>query len=142
MLSMTHCILLDHTADLAIRVEGSSVEDLFRNAAMALMRILVSGDSSSEPLSTGISVSGQDLTDLMVRWLGEILYLFAGDERVVTGVTIRHVGPEKLEATVSSVPLDPRGHEIHTEVKGVTYHKAEVVEQPSGEWTAVVILDV
>lgn len=138
-----HCILLDHTADLSLQVEGSDPKDLFENAGMALMRLLVRGvANSAEPSSSEISVSGQDLSDLLVRWLGEILYLFAGEDRVVTAIMLRHIGPEKLEAVMKSVPFDPHTHQVNTEVKGVTYHQAEVIEKNSGHWVARVILDV
>jgi SHS2 domain-containing protein len=140
---VNHYIVLDHTADLAIQVEGSTLNNLFENAGMALTTLLVEGASpSAEPTSTEITVSGQDLTDLLVRWLGEILYLLAGDDRVVTDIKLRHIGPERLEANVKSVPFDPCTHSIRTEVKGVTYHQAEVIEEPSGQWVARVILDV
>jgi SHS2 domain-containing protein len=138
----TDCILLDHTADLALQVEGSNLKNLFENAGMALVHLLVRGATLEMPLTTEISVSGQDLTDVMVRWLGEILYIFAGDERVVTAIMLRHVAPEKLEAVVESVPFDPRTHKILNDVKGVTYHKAEVFEKPSGHWVARLVLDV
>ncbi len=135
-------ILLDHTADLALQVEGSNLNTLFENAGMALMHVLVGGGTSAQPLSTQIAVSGQDLSDVLVRWLGEILYLFVGDGRVVTSIRLRHASPERLEATVDCVPFDPEGHEVRTEVKGVTYHQAEVSRESSGRWTARVILDV
>ena len=136
-----HYRVLDHTADLSIEVPGTDPKNLFENACMALMSILIGGTTSETPTSATISVKGQDLTDLLVRWLGEILYLFNGEERVVTSASIREMTSERLEATVEAVPFDPSSHVVRTDVKAVTYHQAQVVEK-HGRWVARVIFDV
>jgi SHS2 domain-containing protein len=136
-----HYRILDHTADLSIEVHGADPKNLFENAGMALMELLVGGTTPEAPTSVAISVTGQDLTDLLVRWLGEILYLFAGEDRVVTSASIRTMTAEKLEAIVEAVPFDPRSHVVRTDVKAVTYHQAQVVER-GGRWVARVIFDV
>lgn len=133
--------LLDHTADLAIEVQGFDRKELYENACMALTHVMVSRAASAGASSTKIVVSGQDPIDLLVRWLGEILYLFVGEARVVTSVAVRNITQERIEAAVETVPFDPRLHKIRTEVKGVTFHQAEVREK-EGQWFAKVIIDV
>ena len=66
---------IDHTADLGIKIRGTDLKDLFENAARALMHLMVRGGSRVETKTMKLSVSGEDLADLMVRWLGEVLYL-------------------------------------------------------------------
>jgi SHS2 domain-containing protein len=88
-----------------------------------------------------ISVSGGDLADLMVRWLGEILYLFEGDDLVVTSISIDSLTPSQLEATLETVPYDPEIHEILNEIKAVTYHQIEVSNK-GDIWEARVIFDL
>jgi SHS2 domain-containing protein len=136
-----HYTVLDHTADLALRVEGTDLKDLFESAGDALIGLMVTGTTAAKPSPLEISLSGQDLADLLVRWLGEILYLLQGESLVVTSVALQVITPERLKAVVHSVPFDPEVHEILAEVKGVTYHQVEVKED-RGRWEARVILDI
>jgi SHS2 domain-containing protein len=136
-----HYRVLDHTADLSIEVHGADPKNLFENAGMALMELLVGGTTPEPSTSAEICVTGQDLTDLLVRWLVEILYLFTGEDRVVTAASIGTLTSERLEAIVEAVPFDPRSRVVRTDVKAVTYHQAQVVER-GGRWVARVIFDV
>jgi SHS2 domain-containing protein len=98
-------------------------------------------DAPGRPTPVTIDLSGEDRADLMVRWLGEILYLFEGEKRVVTAIKIDALSPTHLKATLQTVPLDLRIHEILGEIKAVTYHQIEVA--PKGDaWETTVIFDL
>ena len=133
--------LLDHTADLGIRTWGAHLKKLFENAGMALMDVLIRGVSPKRALPKNISLTGEDLSDLMVRWLGEILYLLNGETRVVTSIRVVNIRPTGLDAVLETVPFDPELHEILVEIKAVTYHQIEVVEKRN-RWEAQVIFDL
>ena len=133
--------LLDHTADLAVKVKGRDPKSLFENAGKALMHLMLRGKTSVSPAGFSIALSGQDLADLLVRWLGELLYLLDGEHLVVTSMKVEHLAPDRLEAVVEAVPFDPEIHEILSEIKAVTYHQAEVAEK-GDHWEAKVILDI
>ena len=77
----------------------------------------------------------------MVRWLGEILYLFEVDEVVATRFEIQALDSSSLRAMVVGIPFDPERHEILTDVKAVTYHGIEVAPQ-GDRWEAKVTFDV
>lgn len=133
--------LLDHTADLGLEVRATDLKALFRASALAMMEVMVRAPRAMNTVKKGLSVSGLDLADLMVRWLGEILYLFQGEALLVTDARIHTVTPTGLEATVSCVPFDPSAHEILCEIKAVTYHQITVVQQQEA-WTARVVFDL
>ncbi len=133
--------LLNHTADMGIKIRGTNLIDLFESAGNALMHVMLGDNPRGETRSMEISVSGGDLADLMVRWLGEILYLFEGDDLVVTSVNIDSLTPSQLEATLETVPYDPEIHEILNEIKAVTYHQIEVSNK-GDIWEARVIFDL
>ena len=133
--------LLDHTADLGIKLRGTDLKNLFEAAGLTLMHLMIRGESSGKAHSINISVSGKDLADLMVRWLGEILYLFEGEHLVVTSIHIDSVSLSRLGATLKTVPFDPQVHEILSEVKAVTYHQIEVTNKGK-YWEARVIFDI
>jgi SHS2 domain-containing protein len=133
--------LLDHTADLGIKVRGTDLKDLFESAGRALMHLMVRANIPSKTTPMKISVSGEDLADLMVRWLGEILYLFAGENLVVASIRMGAVSSSYLEATLETAPFEPEFHEVLSEIKAVTYHQIQVTEKANG-WEARIIFDV
>lgn len=133
--------LLNHTADLGLEVQAKDLKGLFRAAALAMMEVMVRKPRSRKTDERRLSVSAMDLADLMVRWLGEILYLFQGEAALATEVRIETIAATGLDATVSVVPFDPGRHEILCEIKAVTYHQIAVVED-QGVWTTRVVFDL
>lgn len=133
--------VLEHTADMGIRVTGPTLGELFRNAALALMEIMLQERPAAEASPGRLTVKGEDLPDLMVRWLGEILYLLEGEGKVVMDLQVHEIVENRIDATVMTIPLDPLIHEIATEIKAVTYHQIEVGPCREG-WQAVVIFDL
>ncbi len=136
-----HFTFLDHTADMGIKVMGPALGGLFENAAQALMQIMIKKRPAAKTSILSLSVSGEDLSDLMVRWLGEILYLFEGDSKVVMDIDIDSITETRLEATLHVAPFNPKQHEVVTEIKAVTYHQIEVARKGHG-WQATVIFDL
>jgi len=132
---------LNHTADMGIRVIAPTLVDLFETAAQAMMEIMLKQRPPGNTSPLRLSVDGEDLPDLMVRWLGEILYILEGEERVVMDVDIDGVSPTRIDAIVHTVPFDPELHDITTEIKAVTYHQIDV-SQRGGDWEATVIFDL
>jgi SHS2 domain-containing protein len=134
-------VLLDHTADLGIRVYGTGLESLFENAGRALVHLIFGTETGAAGATRTLCVIGDDAADLLVRWLGEILYLIEGENLVVASVRVRQVACGRLEATLGTTPFDPAVHDILTEIKAVTYHQAEVVNR-NDRWEARVIFDL
>ena len=133
--------LLNHTADLGIRIYGTDLRNLFENAGMALMHLMLRGVSPLKPSSYKLALAGTDSADLLVRWLGELLFLLEGENLVVTSIQILDMTPLRVEATLDTVPFDPDFHEVLSEIKAVTYHQVEVAYK-HGRWEANVIFDI
>ena len=133
--------IVDHTADLGIRVRGTNLKDLFERAAISMIQIMIRGNPGKKTNTVKLSVPGEDLADLMVRWLGEILYVFEGEGEVVTTVKIDSISPTHLDATLKTVPFDPNLHEVLCEIKAVTYHQIQVA-QKDDHWETTVIFDL
>ena len=92
--------LLDHTSDMGVTVRGPNLGKLFEGAAKSMIQIMINVEPGLEPKSIEISIPGNDLADLMVRWLGEILYLFEGEREVVTDIKVDSIIPSYLHATL------------------------------------------
>jgi len=106
-----------------------------------MMYIMVKGKPSDTDKTLNLSVEGYDLADLMVRWLGEILYLFEGEHKLVTGVEITSVSHSHLDATLETVSFDTNLHEVLCEIKAVTFHQIEVVKKYD-HWETRIIFDL
>jgi len=134
--------ILDHTADLGILVGGEDLESLFQNAAHAMLQIMMDFHPEQTGRTRGISVEAADLPDLMVRWLGEILYLFEGENQWVIQTKIHSITPVHLDAQIETIPFSSTMHEHLTEIKAVTYHQIEVNRDNAGLWKARIIFDL
>jgi len=132
---------LNHTADMGIRVTAPTLADLFERAGEAVIDTMLKQRPAGRTSPVRLSVAGEDLPDLMVRWLGEILFLFEGEGKVVTDMDIDSIWENRIDATVYTVPFDPEVHEMMTEIKAVTYHQIEVARRKDG-WQATVIFDL
>lgn len=133
--------IINHTADLGMIIKGKDLPTLFKNAGIALMDIMVSGNSFEAPQPLNINITGTDLPDLMVRWLGEVLYIFEGEGLVTSSININSISHNNLDASVLTAAFDSRFHKVLREIKAVTYHLIEVVEK-AGVWEARVIFDL
>ena len=133
--------IIDHIADLGIIVKGTDLKDLFIRAAYAMTDLMVEGDIGENGALREITIKGEDLPDLMVRWLGEVLYLFAGERLITDTVEIGTLSPTKLVATLSLADFKPEQHRILREIQAVTYHQISV-ERKDGWWEGRIILDI
>ncbi len=133
--------LLDHTADLGIQVHSPDLENLFEEAARSIIHLMFKAPLIGKTDTIKLKVVAEDLDDLMVRWLGEILYLLHGEGKVVTHIKVDSLSPCFLGATLKTIPFDPNLHEILCEIKAVTYHQISVA-QKDDRWEARIIFDL
>ena len=132
---------LSHTADLAWRIRGESLTELFENAAAALVATMTDRRYLRRREKRQISIESSDREALLVDWLNHLLYLFdvegfLGREFHVTSLTDR-----RLEAIAWGEGFDPERHPEKTAIKAATYHHLEIGPRDDG-WQATVILDL
>ena len=133
--------LLDHTADLRIRVMGCDPADLFVNAGMALFDLIAGPLSSNVEKWIPLTVAADDHADLMVNFLRELLYLWTGEDKLVTMIHVDTISQTGVEARIAFVDFHPGVHIIGHEIKAVTYHQIEVNRTDAG-WQATIVLDI
>jgi len=134
--------LFDHTADLGMEIYGDDPRALFTHAARALFEVLVSSVGQADACETGedIEVTGEDWPDLMVNWLRELLYLWAGRQLLLVKLHIDTIEETRICAHLETCRFDPQRHLIEKEIKAVTYHQVETGPH-GGRWRARVIFD-
>jgi len=132
---------IDHTADLGIKVFGSTLAELFENAAFGLFDNVTNLEKVNPDSEFSVEVQATDREALLVNWLSELNYLFFTRKELFKYFQVNEIDDEHLTATVEGEKLDLDRHEIYTEVKAVTYHKLYVKECDRG-WGAQVIFDL
>ena len=72
--------LIDHTADIGLKVNGTTLFDLFENAALGMFHIIggkvKSQDSAVLEKSIEVKKTVDAFEELLVSWLSELLYIF------------------------------------------------------------------
>ncbi|MFP3870013.1 MAG: archease [Syntrophobacteria bacterium] len=132
--------LVDHAADVGIRMEAETLGGLFEVAGMALTDIMTSVAAVAPTIERQFRIQEDGLEMLLVSWLQEILYLL-DTEGLVFGRFQVNVQNCRLVAAAWGEPFDPDVHGAKTEIKAVTYHQLEIGESDRG-WRAQVIIDL
>lgn len=134
--------IIDHTADIGIRVKGSSLEELFLHAAEAMFDILAQPKRSLLPaISYPVTVEADSVDQLLVRWLQELHLAFDMRRLVLTHFWIDEVSPTSVMGGGKGMKFDDTRHRAGTQIKAVTYHRLKV-EKQGDEWLAEVIFDI
>jgi SHS2 domain-containing protein len=132
---------LDHTADVGILVYGRDLEELFSNAGEAFFDIITDLQRVRESTERIIRVGGPNVEDLMVHWLGELLYVHDVDGLLFRSFSIDELHDGSLKARARGEAFDEKRHVIKTGIKAVTYHQIQVKKE-KGRWRARIIFDL
>jgi len=132
--------LIDHTADVGIRVTAASPDALFETAALALTELMTDTALVEPRIERTVELKAESLDLLLVGWLQEILFLMETEELVFSVFKVRLEGAT-LQAALGGEPFNPEVHTRKWEIKAVTYHHLEVATHGDG-WEARVILDI
>jgi SHS2 domain-containing protein len=132
--------LIQHTADIRIRVVASSVEELFKDSLRGLMHYIAGNVPPVEvlgPARYDIVVDAPDQTALLVDFLNEALLRSHLEHVVIGDVTFDSLTETSLAASLVSTQA-----RVAEDVKAVTYHEADVRQQDDGQWTTTIVLDI
>ena len=132
---------IDHTADVGIEVTAPTVKSLFERAATGMFTILASADDVRAVESLHLSVEAPDQDALLVQWLSELNYLHQVESLIFSRFEIESIDEKQLVAIVSGERFDPDRHEIHCEIKAVTFHDLKMHRENDG-WSVRIIFDM
>jgi SHS2 domain-containing protein len=134
--------LIEHTADLAIIVDGQTLPDLLANLAYAICDLMVEAGTVERRVSVDLSVEADDLDMLVVDWANEILYRASAERLLLPEVDRLKVNDRSVRARGHGEPLDAKRHHWKTELKAATYHDLRIDRRPDGSLTVQMVLDV
>src|SRR5262245_17948684 len=135
--------VFEHTADVGLRVEASSLEELFVQAARGAFALVVENPNAIQSRrAVAIELEAEDIEGLFVDWLRELIYRFETDHLLLCEFDVRlSDGNRRLHAACRGECADWSRHLPDNELKAVTYHGLRVAETPDG-WEAEVIFDI
>lgn len=129
--------ILEHKADLKIKVFGKTKEELFKNALLAMAESQ-KGENFSGKVTRKIEIQSIDLISLLVDFLSEVLYLIQVNKEIYNDIKFTKFTDTELEAELFGQKVERFGEDI----KAVTYHNLNIIERENRIWEATVLFDV
>ncbi len=133
--------IINHTADVGIRVQGKTLPLLFERSAYALFDIMVNLRDVKKETEETILIEGFDLPELLVSWLNHFLFLRETRSFLFRKFRVHEFHDTSLRATAWGERFDPERHEFYREIKAATYHNL-LLRERRGLWQAEIILDI
>ncbi len=134
--------ILDHTADLRIKIFGRNEEELFLNALEAIALILKSDfQKLKKRIFKGykkIKVTGNNLTEVLINFLNEILTNTHIDKKIYNRAKILKLSSNFCEAQIFGFKVNA----FEKDIKAITYHQAEIEKDKKGHLKVILICDV
>lgn len=131
-----------HTADVRLKVSGTTLEEIFRSALEA-MAYLQKKDFCSEQkrgitVQEKIKLKAADATILLIDFLSEALTLSQINKAIYCEVIFEQLSATNLIAVVSGSKPD----NFDEDIKAVTYHEAELKQNSKQQFETVIIFDI
>jgi SHS2 domain-containing protein len=133
--------IMEHPADVGFRAYGATLEELFANAAEAMMSLGCALENVEEHERRELVARGENLDALLYDWLTEILAIADAEQLVFCRGEVTQVAGGKARGVVFGEKFDKSRHRAGTYIKAVTYHQLQI-EQTEEGWRAQVFLDV
>ncbi len=128
--------VVDHKADIRVRIFGGDIEELLANSILALRRIsepeTMKGDAVAD-----MEVSSIDLSSLLVDLLNEVLFLSRTRSESYSDIEFFEISDTSIKGRLKGSKVKGFGEDI----KAATYHGVEVKEGKEG-LEATVIFDI
>lgn len=131
----------EHQADIGIRGKGKTLAEAFEQAALAMFEIMVETDKLKSNEFQLVEVEGNDLSELLIAWLSELLFLKDVEGMMFSRFEIESIDKNKLVAKVYGEPIDSSQHRLKLEVKAATYTQL-FIEEKDDNWIVQCLVDV
>ncbi len=130
--------ILEHKADLKIRVFGKTKEELFLNALLGMTNALRAKIKNQKSKVKKIKIKSLDIEALLVDFLSEVLYLTQTNKEIYNKAKFIKFTDTQLEAELFSQKIERFGEDI----KAVTYHRLDIHQKKDGMWEVTVLFDI
>lgn len=132
---------LEHTADVKFKAYGKTLEEAFRNALRASMNVMVDIQKVEGKIEKNISIESRKPESLLYDFIEELLFLFDTEGFIACDAKdIEITEDEKFHIKAVLLGDPAEDHELHGDVKAVTYNDMEIKKDEGYE--IQVVLDI
>ncbi|MFM8890812.1 MAG: archease [Planctomycetia bacterium] len=133
--------IIEHTADLGLRVRSQTLEGLVHDAACGLFEIIAGDLTQIRPdRDERFRITGTDPERLLFDWLRELHAAFELRRMLFREFEVA-IDSAGIRALAHGERYDPVRHTLAHEIKAVTWHELSVRHAPTG-WEASIFVDV
>jgi len=135
---------IDHTADIAVEIEGSSLEELFSAGAEAWLNSVIDENNFEADDSVEVELIGTSADELLITFLNELNYFLITKKWLCLNIqSIKIFNDEEGCELSAELKVSKLTNEIQLkhEIKSVTYHQVEVVYK-NGIYSTLVVFDI
>lgn len=129
--------VLEHSADLKIKVFGGTKEKLFENALRAMAECL-RPKVQKKVAQAKIRILSENIESLLVDFLNEVNYLSEINREVYDKIRFEKFSEREIIAEISGREIARFGLQI----KGVTFHNLDVHQNKDRIWEATILFDI
>lgn len=136
---------VDHTADIAIEVSGSTYMELFI-ASLAGWKNSVINAAATEQKTEIKEITLQENTveELLVSFLQELNYLFENKKIYPASLSDLHIEKRNdhylMRSVILFAPVSPED-EVKTEIKAVTFHQLDIKKE-NDVFKTLIVFDI
>lgn len=135
---------LEHVTDAYIEAYGDSMEEAFSYAAKGTVNVMFEIKDIQGTSKVNFRIEGEDYYELLFNWLERVNLLIAIDNQVISNFELKISKLDsKYQLTGSGMAetIDIIKHGYKIEIKGVTYHEMEILQQ-GNQYKVKFILDL
>lgn len=130
-----------HEADMGVRGFGSTLEEAYEQAALALTAVVTEPTIVTQNELVEVFCEAPDQELLLVDWLNSLVYEMATRNMLFSRFQVAIDG-HRLHGKAWGEKVDVARHRPAVEVKGATYTALSVSTDEIGNWTAQCVVDV
>ncbi len=135
---------VDHTADIAVEIAGTTYEDLFSAAFFAWQNSAIEIKDHSSEENKEVILSEDSYEELLVHFVDEMNFLLTVRNWVpvsVDSLRLNSAKEIKLDAVISGRMFNPDKHNLKAEIKAVTFHQVDI-KKINDEYRTLLVFDI
>lgn len=133
--------IIDHTADISVRVSGRDFNELLINSSLAMMDIICDLNTIEAKNKYAVKSDGNSEEQLLVNWLSELLYMHEVKRLLFSDFEIKVNENKEVEGICKGEEIDFSRHDLLNDIKAVTYSGLNV-EHKNGLLSATITFDI
>lgn len=126
---------LDHMTDAVIEAYGCTLDEAFENSACGLVNTMFDLKRVSLTQEINIQANGHDLKSLLYDWLEKVLLTLLVENILISVFKVKIYKNNNnnnsyfLSGIAKGEYLNLKKHHYKLEVKAVTYHEMEIIQE-------------